>query len=167
MWEESVSEIPAPSRRSSHQTEISVPRGMVVSHDQLMHLRLEWFVRQPRGRRALSPRRAARRPLPRPSGSPLGGALASGQLTTGRPILESGTLERVDNYCPSAPGAAVWSSAARLLLSCLQFGGARLTTPLDSLLADVSRPLCRVHPAVSPPPLVRAGRVRQWVSRCR
>ena len=34
MWEESVSEIPAPSRRSSHQTEISVPRGMVVSHDQ-------------------------------------------------------------------------------------------------------------------------------------
>jgi hypothetical protein len=53
----------------------------------------------------------------------------------------------------------VWSTAPGLLLFCLQFGGRRLTTPLEALMADVSRPLCRVHPAVSPPPLIRAGRV--------
>jgi hypothetical protein len=48
-----------------------------------------------------------------------------------------------------APTAAVSWSAPRLLLSCLQFGGGRLTTPLEALLADVSRPLCRVHPGLS------------------
>jgi len=31
----------------SHQIEVSVVTGMVVSHDQLMHLEFEWFVRQP------------------------------------------------------------------------------------------------------------------------
>jgi hypothetical protein len=62
-----------------------------------------------------------------------------------------------------APRAAGSSSEAILLLSCWQFGGAGLTTPLDALLTDVSRPLHRVHPAVSPPPPIRAGRVpSEW-----
>jgi hypothetical protein len=45
-----IGEIPALLRPLSHQAEISVTPGVVVSHDQLMDLRLEWFVRQPRGR---------------------------------------------------------------------------------------------------------------------
>jgi hypothetical protein len=40
---------------------------MVVSHDQLMHLRLEWLVRQPLVK-AIASRRESSRPLLVPSG---------------------------------------------------------------------------------------------------
>ena len=47
-----ISEISAQIRLLSHQTGVSLVRGMVVSHDQSIHLRLEWFSRQPRSQAA-------------------------------------------------------------------------------------------------------------------
>jgi hypothetical protein len=42
-----ISEILAPNEPLSHQTLMCVAPGKVVSHDQLMHLRLDRFVQQP------------------------------------------------------------------------------------------------------------------------